>query len=203
MANAKQDALGPRAKKAAAPDAAALHFEPVTAESHADFERLFESPGAPRYCWCIVWRRSSEEAKHHENDDRKRQMMQRVRAGVPIGLVGCINGEPWAWVSIAPRDTYRAKSLGSPEPGAGDVVWSLACFYVRRALRGQGTIHRLIEAAVAHATREGATIVEAYPVPKAAPSYRFMGFVPTFAKAGFADVGRAGVRRHVMQLRVR
>lgn len=30
------------------------------------------------------------------------------------------------------------------------------------------------------------------------PSYRFMGFVPVFEKAGFREVGRAGTRRHVM-----
>jgi hypothetical protein len=42
--------------------------------------------------------------------------------------------------------------------------------------------------------------VEAYPVDEAAPSYRFMGFVPVFAAAGFTEVGRAGTRRHVMRL---
>ena len=58
---------------------------------------------------------------------------------------------------------------------------------------------RLIAAAVDHAKSRGATVVEAYPVDEAAPSYRFMGFVGVFAKAGFADLGLAGVRRHVMR----
>jgi hypothetical protein len=43
-------------------------------------------------------------------------------------------------------------------------------------------------------------MVEAYPVAPDAPSYRFMGFVPVFEEAGFAEVGRAGTRRHVMRL---
>ena len=30
-----------------------------------------------------------------------------------------------------------------------------------------------------------------------------MGFVSVFEKAGFYEVGRAGTRRHVMQLKVR
>lgn len=34
------------------------------------------------------------------------------------------------------------------------------------------------------------------------PSYRFMGFVSSFRKAGFEEVGRAGTRRHVMRLRL-
>jgi GNAT superfamily N-acetyltransferase len=185
-----------------APATPTLTFAPVTAATRGDFEALFTTPGAPHYCWCMVWRRTSDEAKHHENDDRRRQMLGRIRAGVPVGLIGYADGAPSAWVSIAPRDTHRASALGSPEPDVGEVVWSLVCFFVLRKLRGQGTIHHLIEAAVAHARAAGATIVEAYPVDEAAPSYRFMGFVPTFTKAGFAEIARAGARRHVMQLRL-
>jgi hypothetical protein len=42
-------------------------------------------------------------------------------------------------------------------------------------------------------------VVEAYPVDADSPSYRFMGFVAPFEKAGFREVGRAGTRRHVMR----
>ncbi len=48
-----------------------------------------------------------------------------------------------------------------------------------------------------------ATVIEAYPVVPDSPSYRFMGFVPVFAAAGPREVGRAGIRRHVMRLHVR
>jgi hypothetical protein len=41
-------------------------------------------------------------------------------------------------------------------------------------------------------------MVEAYPVVPDSPSYRFMGFVETFKKAGFIETGRVGKRRHVM-----
>jgi hypothetical protein len=61
-------------------------------------------------------------------------------------------------------------------------------------------MRRLIAAAVDYARQNGATVVEAYPVDPDAPSYRFMGFVPVFAEAGFVEVGRAGYRRHVMRL---
>jgi hypothetical protein len=63
-------------------------------------------------------------------------------------------------------------------------------------------VHRLIAAAVTYAKSEGATVVEAYPVAPDAPSYRFMGFTTTFLAAGFADVGMAGTRRHIMRLAV-
>lgn len=81
-------------------------------------------------------------------------------------------------------------------------IWSIACFFVVRRLRGQGITQRIIKAAIGHARAHGALIVEAYPVDPKSPSYRFMGFVPVFKKAGFCKVARAGTRRHVMQLKV-
>jgi GNAT superfamily N-acetyltransferase len=176
----------------------ALRFRAVTKATRGDFEAFFSSPGAPHYCWCMVWRRSSEEAKHHDGPDRKRQMMERLDRGTPIGLLAYSGKEPVAWVSIAPRDTYR--NLGGPEAEEGERIWSLVCMFVRRQLRGQGMTERLIAAAVDHARKKGGTIVEAYPVDEASPSYGFMGRVPVFKRAGFREIGRAGNRRHVMRL---
>ena len=175
-----------------------LVFHPVDSGNQGDFERFFEAPGAPKYYWCMVWRRTPAEAKNHDSVSRKRQMMERIGAGVPVGLLAYDGAEPVAWVSIAPRETYRA--LGGPAAEPGEIVWSLACFFVPRRLRGRGVTRRLVAAAVDHARRQGATVVEAYPVDAEAPSYRFMGFVPVFVDAGFVEVGRAGYRRHVMRL---
>jgi GNAT superfamily N-acetyltransferase len=177
-----------------------LTFRPVTSATCADFERLFGSPGAPHYCWCMAWRRTSEEAKHPSGADAKRQMMKRITAGVPVGLLGYARGEPSAWVSIAPRDTFR---LRGHEAGPDESIWSLTCFFVPRPLRGHGTVHALLEAAVEHARANGATAVEAYAVDDTSPSYRHMGFVSVFRKAGFVEVGRAGTRRHVMRRKLR
>ena len=149
----------------------------------------------------MAWRRTPEEDKHHDGADRKRQMQGRIDAGIPVGLLAHDGAEPIGWVSIAPRETYR--NLGGPEAEPGETIWSLACFYVPRALRGQRLMARLITGAVDHARESGATIVEAYPVEAAAPSYRFMGLVSTFVAAGFVEVGQAGKRRHVMRLALR
>ncbi len=175
-----------------------LAFRPVDETTRADFEALFAAPGAPKYCWCMVWRRTSAEAKNHDGPSRKRQMMGRIAAGVPVGLIAYNGGRPVAWVSIAPRETYR--NLGGPAAVTSEVIWSIVCFFVPRKLRGQGMTGRLIAAAADYARKNGATVVEAYPVDSAAPSYRFMGFVPVFERAGFTEVGRAGKRRHVMRL---
>jgi hypothetical protein len=60
------------------------------------------------------------------------------------------------------------------------------------------TPYVLIEKAKAYARKNGAKYMEAYPVQRDSPSYRFMGFVKTFEKAGFTFVKMAGTRRHVM-----
>jgi hypothetical protein len=188
-------------RRAAAPervDTDTLTFVPVTAATWPRFEAFFESPGAPKHCWCMVWRRTREEARLQAGSDRKRMMAERIDAGTPVGLLACIGERTVGWVSIGPRDSHR--NLGGLPAREGERIWSLVCFYVPRRLRGQALVRRLIAGAVDHARKAGATIVEAYPVDETAPSYRFMGFVDTFGDAGFREVGRAGVRRHVMRL---
>jgi hypothetical protein len=177
-----------------------LSFTPVTRENVADFEAFFNSPGAPKHCWCMVWRRSTAESHRHTPADRKQQMAQRIAAGTPIGLIAYDGEVAVGWVSIAPRETHR--NLGGPPATSGEVIWSIVCFFVPVRLRGEGMVHHIIAGAVDHAKARGATIVEAYPVDPDAPSYRFMGLVPVFAAAGFTDRGMAGTRRHCMQLRV-
>ncbi|MDH3579316.1 MAG: GNAT family N-acetyltransferase [Hyphomicrobiales bacterium] len=69
-----------------------------------------------------------------------------------------------------------------------------------RTLRGKGVTSKLLKAAIAYARAAGAKTLEAYPVDPDSPSYRFMGIVPHFEKAGFEHAGKAGTRRHVMRL---
>lgn len=127
-------------------------------------------------------------------------MKRRVRENVPVGLLGYLDEDPVAWCSVAPRPTYRPLGGLEAEDEAADAVWSLVCFFVTRRLRGQGLAVRLLEAAIKHARERGARALEAYPVDRDSPSYRFMGFMELFEKAGFREVGRAGSRRHVVRL---
>ncbi|HEY8085147.1 MAG TPA: GNAT family N-acetyltransferase [Methylophilaceae bacterium] len=173
-------------------------FREVTRETWVDFANLFESRGGPKSCWCMVWRATTAEAKQPDGESRRIAMKSRVDADVPIGILGYCDGAPMAWCSIAPRPTYRP--LGGIELGTNETVWSLTCFFIKREFRGQGLIDQLLRSAIEHAARNGATVIEAYPVDADSPSYRFMGFVETFDKAGFEEVGRAGQRRHVMRL---
>ena len=173
-------------------------FREVNRETWADFAGLFESRGGPKSCWCMVWRSTAAEGKQRDGGSRRAAMKSRVDADVPIGILGYCRGAAIAWCSIAPRPTYR--SLGGIEAVTAETVWSIACFFIKREFRGQGLMDQLLRSAIEHAARNGATIIEAYPVDADSPSYRFMGFIETFNKAGFQEVGRAGQRRHVMRL---
>lgn len=175
-----------------------LVFKPVTASTARDFEALFAGPGGPKPCWCMTWRATPDELKDNKGPARRQQILGRIEDGVPVGLLGYADGAPVAWVSVAPRETFR--NLGGPDAAPDAAVWSLTCMYVRRQLRGEGLGRQLIAAAIAHAGKHKADILEAYPVDPSSPSYRFMGFVPAFAGFGFIEVGKAGTRRHVMRL---
>ncbi|BCG80486.1 GNAT family N-acetyltransferase [Mesorhizobium sp. 113-3-3] len=177
-------------------DLANIRFTEVTPVTRGSFEALFEQPGAPKCCWCMAWRHSGRE--HLQNDEKKRQMMALIDAGTPVGILAEIDGKTVAWCSVAPRETYRKLSKQQDDGETG--VWSIACFYVPRALRGGGLASAMLDAAIDHAFAKGARIIEAYPVAEASPSYRFMGFRDMFASRGFHEAGMAGSRRHVMRL---
>lgn len=173
-----------------------FQVRPVTETTWPDFERLFEGRGAPKYCWCIAWRPIPNRASAHPAD-RKAALKARVVEGVPIGLVGYVAGEPVAWCSVGPRESFTR--LRPDQNGAEAGVWSITCFFVRRDHRGDGLTGKLLEAAADYARANGAQVLEAYPVDADSPSYRNMGFRQLYQDHGFTEVGRAGSRRHVMR----
>lgn len=164
----------------------------VDKSNWTDFEAFFQSKLS--YCWCMTWRMTKEELKNNTSRHRKELMKERILSCIPVGLLGYADNEPVAWCSVAPRETYRR--LGGDE--RLEKVWSITCFYIVKEFRGKGIIRALIKEAKAYAKRNGAEYLEAYPVNSDSPSYRFMGFISTFEKAGFVFSKKAGIRRHVM-----
>jgi len=175
-----------------------LEVHDVDESRWGDFVRLFEARGGPKYCWCGVWREWRGAPGATVREQKRATIEAQVRAGTPVGLLAYLDGEPAGWCSVAPRETFRP--LGGLEDEPPRRVWSLVCFYVPRRRRGGGIAGRLLDAAIERATSAGADVLEAYPVEPESPSYRFMGFRPTFLKRGFEEHGMAGSRRHVMRL---
>ena len=105
----------------------------------------------------MAWRPLPKGASRSDRSAKKEALQATVRRGTPVGILGYLDGEPAAWCSIAPRDSYR--DLGGRAGGRGS-VWSIACFFVPRRLRGKGMTRQLIAAAVEHARRMGAAVIE-------------------------------------------
>lgn len=174
-----------------------LTIRSVDHDTWTDFEALFESKGAPKYCWCMAWRPMPNRSKAN-NAKRKAAIRASVSDETPVGILGYRDGAPIAWCSIGPRETFISLVPAQDETEAG--VWSLTCFFVLRAHRKQGLSEQLLDGAIRYARDSGAKVLEAYPVDPDSPSYRFMGFRSLFEARGFEDVGRAGTRRHVVRL---
>lgn len=177
---------------------AALEFHEVDEARWPDLVRLMEGTGGPKHCWCLLWREPQKTRSTMDLAARREAMHERVSSGSPLGLLAYRDGEPVAWCSVAPRETYRG--LGGPDYPESARVWSIVCFFLHRSLRGRHASAQVLQAAVDLAASHGADIVEAYPVDPGSPSYRFMGFRPTFAAAGFQETGMVGTRRHAMRL---
>jgi len=90
----------------AAPSATRLRFNEVTSSEWDDFEALFERPGGPKHCWCMVWRTLSS-ARCSDRAAKKQAMQARILADQPVGQLGCHGAKPAGWCSLAPRETFR------------------------------------------------------------------------------------------------
>ena len=128
-----------------------------------------------------------------------------VDAGNPPGLIGYLGKVPVGWVSVGPREEY-ARLKRSPVMKAVDdqPVWSIVCFVVPAEYRHQGMAHALLAGAIAYAKKQGATVVEAYPVDKPARTkddYMWFGAKSMYDKAGFKEVARRKPQRPIVRIK--
>jgi GNAT superfamily N-acetyltransferase len=182
-----------------------LTFHPVTPDRWDDLEKLFGPRGAYAGCWCMWWRLSRAEFSHRAPAERRAGLKELVDGGQVPGILAYAAGEPVGWCSIGPRESYAGLERSVTLKRVDDQpVWSIVCFFVPRALRGQGLMTRLLEAAVAYAVGQGAQIVEGYPVEAEkgkhlAPVSSYTGLIGVFRAAGFVEVARRSTRQPVMR----
>jgi GNAT superfamily N-acetyltransferase len=120
-------------------------------------------------------------------------------------LIAYLGEQPVGWCSIAPRTEFPSLDRSPILKRVDDrAVWSLVCFFVARGARKRGVSLQLLKAAVVYARREGARIVEAYPIDAEGGATRdgaaFTGFASTFRRAGFVEVARNSPRRPIVRL---
>ena len=182
---------------------AQLSFAPVTPDTWPDFETLFGANGACAGCWCMWWRLSRAEWTRNQYEGNRQAMRALVEAGHVPGLLAYRDGVPVGWCSVAPREEFPVLDRSRPLQGVDDQpVWSIVCFYIKPKQRRGGLSRALIEAALDWARRNGAAIVEAYPVDKAekfSSGGAYTGVASTFRSAGFVEVARRSPTRPVMR----
>jgi GNAT superfamily N-acetyltransferase len=188
----------------------AFESRPLTPETWADLEALFDLPGGSmvRGCWCMYYRNSGKvSVGAAAAPDNKRQLCELVDSGVVPGLVGYVDGAPAGWISLGPRLDY-AKLERSPimKPVDDREVWSVVCTYVAKRYRGQGVQHRLLQEAIRYARGQKVRILEAYPVDKPERSqdaFMFFGSRSLYERARFTEVVRRSPTRVVMRRNLR
>jgi GNAT superfamily N-acetyltransferase len=170
--------------------------QPLTAARWPDMLELAGQRGMFAGCWCMWFRRRNRDWWAAGNQGNREAFQGIVDAERVPGLLAYKDGDPVGWVSLAPRDEYERIS-GDREAavhgGAKQSVWAIVCFYIDRGSRGQGVATALLDAAIDYARREGATLLEAYPVEpdgRIDSGSAFTGLRSMFARAGFRETGR-------------
>lgn len=189
-----------------------IEIRPASTERFADAEHALTGGGDGAGCWCQWWMLPAKEYSAASREDKRERLRGDLAASPASALVAYVDGEPAGWVKVAPRTAQprlpRTRNVrSSPEPIEDESVWAVTCFVVRTEHRRRGLGGALLDAAVAHARRHGARIVEGYPVDTAAKKTTsnelFHGALSTFLGAGFVEVARPTASRPIVSLAVR
>jgi GNAT superfamily N-acetyltransferase len=180
---------------------------PLTLDRWDDFEELFGAKGACGGCWCMFPRLTRSEYERRKGEGNRRAMRKLVESGRVPGLLGYVDGKPAAWCSIEPRaligSLARSRILA---PVDDEPVWSVVCLFIAKNARGRGISKQMIAAAADYAGRQGASMVEAYPIePKkdAVPAvFAYPGIASAYLAAGFEEVARRSETRPIMRRRL-
>jgi GNAT superfamily N-acetyltransferase len=181
-----------------------LDVHPLTPDRWPDLVRLFGERGACGGCWCMYWRLRHAQFQEQKGEANKRALKQLTDRGVVSGLLAYLDGEPVGWCALAPREQYsRLESSRILKPVDDQPVWAITCFFMAKPYRGKGILAHLLKSAIAYAAKNGARIVEGYPIePKQgrlADPFVYTGLASTFRKMGFQEVVRRSETRPLMR----
>ncbi len=179
-------------------------FRPATPSRWPDVEALFGPRGACGGCWCMAWRLSRADFVAGKGATNRRRLHDLIKWGQKPGVIAYVGRTPIGWCAVAPRARYsflgRSRTLGPVDDAA---VWSVSCLFVLKPFRRKGLSAALLRAAADFAARQGAAIVEGYPVE---PSMRTMpdafawtGLPSAFRRAGFVEIVRRSPARPIMR----
>ncbi|MHA1990418.1 MAG: GNAT family N-acetyltransferase [Candidatus Hodarchaeales archaeon] len=181
-----------------------ISVHPLTSERWDDLVTLFGKSGAYSNCWCTYFRLTNREFDSF-GGTRKRQMLKEiVDSGKPPGLLGYLNNEPIAWISLGLREDFkRLERSRIMKPVDDKKVWSIVCFFIHRNHRKKGYSKQLINEALKYAKIKNAKIIESYPVDTKGKmkddTSMYYGNVGTFISLGFIETVRRNPTRPIMR----
>ncbi len=150
------------------------------------------------------WKMKRSEYDKKKGKDNKKAFKKIVVSGKTPGILAYSKGEPAGWCAVEPREVFpvleNSKILARVDEHR---VWSVVCFFVAKSFRRKGITVELLKAAVKYCRKQGAQILEGYPVdPKAGSmpdAFVYHGLAEAFRKAGFKEAIRRSETRPVMR----
>lgn len=186
----------------------ALEFCPLSPERWQDLESLFGKSGACGGCWCMWYRLKRSEFEQNKGEGNKKLMKQIVESGEIPGILAYLDGKAVGWCSVAPRTQFPALERSRILKRIDDKpVWSIVCFYIAQDYRKKGLTGKLLNYVIEYCSKQGATIIEAYPSDspkKDLPDvFAWTGFASTFFKAGFKESARRSETRPLLRYEIK
>jgi GNAT superfamily N-acetyltransferase len=157
------------------------------------------------------WRveRGGKSWKNIQGTRAKRAFKRLVIGGRARGVLAFWDDQPVGWCAFGPRADFpkieRARAFQRRDVAG---VWSINCFFILREFRGKGLARALLSAAIAACRREGARLVEGYPVTttrdgrQVASTFAYTGPLKIFEEQGFEVVQRVSPTRPLVRLRL-
>jgi GNAT superfamily N-acetyltransferase len=153
----------------------------------------------------MFWRVPRGQYEADRGTKNKHAFQRIVEGNAKPGIIAYAAQRPIGWCAVAPRSEYvgleRSRIL---KPVDDQLVWSISCLFVDKEFRRQGVSTKLIKAAAEFAGRQGAKIVEGYPVDtssgKMADPFLWHGVSQAFLAAGFKEILRRSDSRPIMRL---
>jgi GNAT superfamily N-acetyltransferase len=158
------------------------------------------------------WRLTRSQFERQKGNKNKLALKKIVNSEEIPGILAYSGGKPIAWCSVGPREAFptleRSRILKrvveNPAEGGNDKpVWSIVCLFVTKPERNKGVSIKMLRAAVDYAKKNGAKIVEGYPLePKKGrwpDAFIWTGHVSAFLKAGFVEAHRPSPTRSIMR----
>ena len=152
----------------------------------------------------MAWRLRRKDWEAGKGARNKRALERIVESGEKPGILAYDGRNPIGWCAVAPREAYpvlaRSRVLA---PVDEQPVWSVSCLFVLDSHRRQGLSVSLLQEAAAFAARQGARIVEGYPVQptmeRTPDPFIWTGTPSAFLGAGFKEVLRRSKTRPIMR----